>query len=112
MTLFSPDTKIFNSHYRLVLKPTFILPFDLEANFILPFGLGPDFIQPFPAAAEENLGFIVRNFHFLTEKVNFILPFGLEANFHITVWSGVRILYYRSAWDWISYYRPRIFCVR
>jgi hypothetical protein len=58
MTLFSPDTKISISHYRLVLKPTFILPFGLEANFILPFGLGPDFIQPFPAAAEENLGFL------------------------------------------------------
>jgi hypothetical protein len=56
---FSPDTKIFISHYRLVLKPTFILPFGLEAKFILPFGLGPDFILPFPAAAEENLGFML-----------------------------------------------------
>jgi hypothetical protein len=45
MTLFSPETKTLISHiYRLVLKPTFILPFGLEANFILPFGLGPDFI--------------------------------------------------------------------
>jgi hypothetical protein len=59
--------------------------------------LGPDFILPFPAAAEENLVCLVGNFHFLTEKVNFILPFSLEANFHVTVWSGVRILYYRSA---------------
>jgi hypothetical protein len=94
MTLFSPDTKIFISHYRLVLKPTFILSFGLEANF------------PFPMAAEETLGFIVGSFHFLTGKVNFILPFGLEANFHITFWSGVRISHYRSAWDWVSYYRP------
>jgi hypothetical protein len=44
MTLFSPDTKIFISHYRLDLKPTFILQFGLEANFILLYGLGPDFI--------------------------------------------------------------------
>jgi hypothetical protein len=43
MTLFSPDTKVFISHYRLVLKPTFILPFGLEANFILPFGLVSEF---------------------------------------------------------------------
>jgi hypothetical protein len=49
--------------------------------FILPFGLGPDFILPFPAAAEENLDFIVGIFHFLTEKINFILPFGLGPDF-------------------------------
>jgi hypothetical protein len=67
----------------------------------LPFGLGPDFILPFPAAAEEDLGFIVGIFHFLTEKVNFILPFG----------PGDRISYYRSAWGRIPYYRPRIFWV-
>jgi hypothetical protein len=69
MTLYSGDPKISVLHHRLVWKP----------NFILPFGLGPDFILPFPAAAEENLGFIVGIFHFLTEKVNFI---------YITVWSG------------------------
>jgi hypothetical protein len=63
MTLYSGDPKISVLHYRLVWKP----------NFILPFGLGPDFILPFPAAAEENLGFTVGIFHFLTEKVNFIL---------------------------------------
>jgi hypothetical protein len=99
MTLFSPDAKLFISHYRLVWKPTFVLPFGLEAklnfrSYLIPFGLGPNFILPSPAAAEENLGFTVGIFRFLTEKVNFILPFGLEANFHITVWSGVRILYY------------------
>jgi hypothetical protein len=38
-------------------------------------------LLPFPAAAEENLGFIVGIFHFLTEKVNFILPFGLGPDF-------------------------------
>jgi hypothetical protein len=109
MTVFSPDTKIFTSHYRLVLTPTFIPPFGLEANFISPFGLSIP-----GAAAEENLGFIVPvgNFHFFTEKVKFVLPFSLEANFHITVWSGVRISYYRSAWGWISYYRPEFFGVR
>jgi hypothetical protein len=66
-------------YYSLVLGP----------HFILTFGLRPDFIFPFPAAADENVGFALAIFHFLTEKVKFMLPFGLEANFHITVWSGV-----------------------
>jgi hypothetical protein len=78
MTLYSGDPKISVLHYRLVWKP----------NFIFPFGLGPDFILPFPAVAEENLGFVVGIFHFLTEKVNFILPFGLGPDFHITVRPG------------------------
>jgi hypothetical protein len=117
MTLFSPDAKIFIlQYYRLVWKPTFVFNYRSvwRPNFILPFGLRPDFIITFSAVAEENLGFTVHVgiFHFLTEKVNFILPLGPEANFHITVWSGVRISYYRSVWDQISYYRPRIFCVR
>jgi hypothetical protein len=46
MTLFSPDAKIFISHYRLALKPTFIFPLGLEANFILPFDLEPGCILP------------------------------------------------------------------
>jgi hypothetical protein len=71
LTLYSGDPKISVLHYRLVWKP----------NFILPFGPGPDFKLPFPAAAEENLGFIVGIFHFLTEKVNFILLFGLGPDF-------------------------------
>jgi hypothetical protein len=71
MTLYSGDPKISVLHHRLVWKP----------NFILPFGLEPDFILPFPAAAEENLDFIVGIFHFLTKKVNFILPFGLGPDF-------------------------------
>jgi hypothetical protein len=58
MTLYSGDPKITVLHYRLVWKPNFII--------LLPFGLGPDFTLPFPAAAEENLGFIVGIFHFLT----------------------------------------------
>jgi hypothetical protein len=33
MTLFSPDAKISILHYRLVWKPTFVLPFGLEAKF-------------------------------------------------------------------------------
>jgi hypothetical protein len=79
MTLYSGDPNFLDLHYRLVWKPT----------FILPFGLGPEFILPFPAAAEENLGFIVGIFHFLTEKVNFILPFGpAGTGFHITVRPG------------------------
>jgi hypothetical protein len=71
MTLYSGDPNFLVLHYRLVWKPF----------FILPFRLGPDFILPFPAAAEENLGFTVGVFHFLTEKVNFILPFGLGPDF-------------------------------
>jgi hypothetical protein len=73
MTLYSGDPKISVLHYRLVWKP----------NFILPFGLGPDFILPFPAAAEENLGFIVGIFHFFTEKVNFILSIRFKFPVHI-----------------------------
>jgi hypothetical protein len=42
-------------------------------------------MSPFPAAAEENLGFTVAIFHFLTEKFDFvlILPSGLEAKFQV-----------------------------
>jgi hypothetical protein len=78
MTLYSCDPNFLVLHYRLVWKP----------NFILPFGLGPDFILPFPAAAEENLGFIVGIFHFLTEKVNLILPFGLGPDFILPLGLG------------------------
>jgi hypothetical protein len=101
MTLYSGDPKISVLHYRLVWK----------SNFILPFGLGPDFILPFPAAAEENLGFIVGIFYFLTEKVNsYSISFFFFFFLHRLVWD--RFSYYRSAWDRISYYRPRIFWVR
>jgi hypothetical protein len=81
MTPYSGDPKISVLHYRLVWKPNFIL---------LLFGLGPDFILPFPAVAEENLGFIVCIFHFLTEKVNFILPFGLGPDFILPFGPGTR----------------------
>jgi hypothetical protein len=66
MTLFLPDAKILILHYRLVWKATFALPFGLKAKFHIIVWPGTGFHITVLAAAEENLGFTVGIFHFLT----------------------------------------------
>jgi hypothetical protein len=62
MTLFSPDAKISISHYRLVWRPTFILPFGLGAAFHITVWSETGFHISVPGGSRKKFGFSTDNF--------------------------------------------------